>query len=198
MIEGDTGVIENEIQPAAPLMRRYDGSNIRDVVLEQVLTDRESGMAQSRNPPPNMGIFASSNAVQDIATNNSMDRPGSMNRNTSTTAVEAMRMLKDKVKASFLTAVQEYNSDIIMDTVGETLYEENGEEMDMMSVMIGALNAYMQQTGNDGPTEESLRGMIGMLEPPTHGNMVDVARLIKTVTMEHDAIVEIFDNDVLD
>ncbi|KAL9122244.1 MAG: hypothetical protein Q9187_001196 [Circinaria calcarea] len=198
VIEGDTGVIENEIQPAAPLMRRYDGSTIRDVVWEQVLNDRESGVTQSRNPPTNMGIFSSTNAVQDMASNANRGRPGVVNQNTSAIAMEAMNMLRERAKTSFLTAIQDYDSDAMIDAVSETLYEEDGDDVDMMSVMIGALTAYMQQTGNDGPTEESLRAMIEMMEPPTHENMVEVARLIRTTTMDPNAIVEFFDNDIVE
>ncbi|OAG36268.1 hypothetical protein AYO21_09510 [Fonsecaea monophora] len=62
-------VIKREIQPAAPLMRRHDGSTMRDIVYEQVMADRRSGVAQSRNPPSSMGIFQSPNAVQDMTTN---------------------------------------------------------------------------------------------------------------------------------
>ncbi|KIW76840.1 hypothetical protein Z517_09284 [Fonsecaea pedrosoi CBS 271.37] len=63
-------VTEEDIRPAAPLMRRHDGSIMRAIVDEQVMADRRSGVAQSRNSPSSTGIFQSPNAVEEYATEN--------------------------------------------------------------------------------------------------------------------------------
>jgi predicted sugar kinase len=61
VIEEDTGVIKNEIQPATPLMRRQERSIMRDVVYKQMLQDTESGVAQSRSPQTDTEAFWGTN-----------------------------------------------------------------------------------------------------------------------------------------
>lgn len=83
------------------------------------MSDTNSNVAQSRNPPTTMAIFSSANAVQDMASNVNMSRPGGANQNMSAAAMEVVRVLRDKAKTSFLGAVQEYGSDAIIDAVTE-------------------------------------------------------------------------------
>lgn len=51
-------MIESMTQPSAPLMRRCDGTAMRDNVYEQITVDRSTGVAQAKNPPQSMGIFS--------------------------------------------------------------------------------------------------------------------------------------------
>lgn len=55
------------IQPSAPLMKRYNGTTMRDGVYEQMTMDRNSGVAGMRNPSQSTGVFATD---QPIGTSN--------------------------------------------------------------------------------------------------------------------------------
>lgn len=68
LVEGDTGVIEGMMQPLALLIRRYDGTTMRDGVYEQMMMDRNLGVAGMRNPPQSTEAFATNQPINSSST----------------------------------------------------------------------------------------------------------------------------------
>lgn len=92
LIEGDTGVIEGMIQPSATLMRRQDGSTMRDSVYGQMFVDRQRGVAQMRNPPHSIvgdetnPVINTNHPVMGMTNNFDTRRDSQATAATSTTA----------------------------------------------------------------------------------------------------------------
>ncbi|TKA74647.1 hypothetical protein B0A55_07961 [Friedmanniomyces simplex] len=127
------GAIESEIGPQAPLMRRYDGTTMRDAVYVQMMADRDSGIAQSGNPLTSGNIFSNPNAVQQ--------------------SIEAIQALRDKA-TSFMETFLEKLEEEEIEPIIRPLFVEEGEELAMNELLIVALVKYMRQNGGNGPSPE--------------------------------------------
>ncbi len=103
-------LIEGMTQPSAPLMRRHDGTTMRDGVYEQMLADRNSGVAQSRNPPQSLRVFSSN----EPTTNASIFAGPSASANQPTNPTTNVNMylitseFRDRASDVFLTAIESH------------------------------------------------------------------------------------------
>ncbi len=207
IFEGIVGAIENEIQPSAPLMRRYDGTTMRDAVYVQMTADRNSGVAQSRNPPTSGTIFANPNAVQNQTSNMVSSTNGNFNSigATSQESIHAMEVLRSTATNMMMGMIEALNEsgdldDDAIEAMITTLFVEDGEELDMREILIVALMRYMKETNGKRPTKESMETLIGMMRPFTTEIMNEVAQTIRKGSMDEDGdtIVTFFDTVALD
>jgi hypothetical protein len=201
IFEGVVGAIENEIQPSAPLMRRYDGTTMRDAVYGQMVADRNSGVAQARNPPTSSNIFANPSATQvptmtpSMGMNSGMNRPGS----TSQHAIQAMQALRERATELMMSFVEKMEEDHI-EAMMKVLFVEDDEELAMSEILIVALMRYMKETGSEGPSPESITAVIKMMEPFGDQIMDEMGHALRdaSVAMDGDAIVTFFDTAAMD
>jgi hypothetical protein len=201
IFEGVVGAIENEIQPSAPLMRRYDGTTMRDAVYGQMVADRNSGVAQARNPPTSTSIFANPNAAQIPTMNPTMGMNPGMNRpgGTSQDAIQARQALRQKATDLMMSFVEKMEEDHV-EAMMKTLFVEDDEELDMSEILIVALMRYMNETGGNSPSSESVEAVIRMMEPFGSQIMDEVGHAIRdaSVAAEGDGIVTFFDTAAMD
>ena len=201
VIEGDTGVIEGVIQPAAPLMRRYDGTTMRDGVYEQMLQDRSNNVAQARNPPQTIGVFsntgpnAAANMTQPMG--NSMLNNALSNQSTSANAMRIMAETREKAWDLFMEAVEAAGNDDMIDAVQKPLFKEADSELNMAEIMTSAITAYMDAKQSEPPTGEAVVEMIKLMHPPTDANMNDVGTMIRDLSEHKDTLVAFFDNELM-
>jgi len=189
LIEGDTGVIEQMMQPAAPLMRRYDGTTIRDRVYEQMMVDRSSGVSQMRNPPQSLGIFTDhgddvNESVfprQPVATN---EHPG----------VDTTQVRNDS-SSIFVDAIGHHGTDDMIEAVQRDVLDDDEYGITMMDVMTEAIAIYTVSKGR-APSTGSIRGMIDLMEPTTDENMATVGGMIKDLMKDPESIISFFDEDL--
>ncbi|KAK5162691.1 uncharacterized protein LTR77_011244 [Saxophila tyrrhenica] len=206
IFEGVVGAIENEIQPSAPLMRRYDGTTMRDAVYVQMSADRDSGVAQSRNPPTSGNIFANPNVAQNQASNVMSNRGGNPNTigSTSQESIQAMQALRDTASNMMMSAIEALNGSGDLDDDGieamtTTLFVDEGEDLDMREILIVALMRYMKETSGGKPTKESMEAIIDMMRPFTKEIMNEVGHTIRDGSLaEDDRIVTFFDTAASD
>lgn len=199
VLEGNVGVIESEIQPAAPLMRRYDGTNMKDPLYMQMQTDMNSGVAQSRNPPTSGNIFSNPNAVQDMNATSSSNtttlahRPGA----TSNESIMVRERMRKRAVDLFMDAIENIPDDGI-DNMMVGLFEDNGEMLDMKEIIVTALMRYMVENEDKDPSSDSMKGLIDMMEPFDTETLTSIGRLMRNVSMDQNpnSIVQFFDNDL--
>jgi len=201
IFEGIVGAIENEIQPSAPLMRRYDGTTMRDAVYGQMVADRNSGIAQARNPPTSSNIFANPNAAQVPTMTPNMGMNSSMNRlgSTSQDAIQAMQALRQKATDLMMSFVENMEEDHV-EAMMKTLFVEDDEELDMSEILTVALMRYMKETGGEGPSGESIAAVIKMMEPFGDQIMDEMGHVLRdaSVAVDGDGIVTFFDTAAMD
>ncbi|KJX99476.1 hypothetical protein TI39_contig356g00002 [Zymoseptoria brevis] len=200
IFEGNVGAIENEIQPSAPLMRMYDGTNMKDALYQQVQMDRSTGIAQSRNPPTSGNIFANANATQDMATavnqiNTTMPLRSAA---TSQDAIVARQRLNKTVGDYFMETMPDMSPDTTENMMTE-LFEDAGEMLDMREIVMTALMRNMSENNGETPSKVSMEGLFEMMDPYDLENLIVVGRQIRTLSMSQDPsyIVTFFDEDVL-
>jgi len=87
-----------------------------------------------------------------------------------------------------------------IETMSTVLFEDGGEDLDMMEIMTAALTRYMQVTKSAGPSQESMKAMVLMMEPATVENLTEIGEMIRNVTADRDpdGLVTFFDNDLLE
>ncbi|KAK6436903.1 hypothetical protein LTR95_006907 [Oleoguttula sp. CCFEE 5521] len=196
IFEGVVGAIENEIQPSAPLMRRYDGTTMRDTIYAQMTADRESGVAQSRNPPAGNSVFSNSNTMQNQTMTSNVNTATMPSRigNTSQEAIQAMTILRDKATNLMMNSVEKLEEEAI-EAMMKPLIPAEDEMLDMNEVLIMALMGYMKETAKDGPSSESIEAVFKMMYPFSDSVMEEAGTEIRGATMSEDStiIVEFFD-----
>lgn len=205
LIEGDTGVIESMSQPAAPLMRRYDGTTMRDGIYEQMMVDRASGVAQARNPPE--GLNAYSNTNQNVGTSIFADGGpmANINSNNNAGSVAGGNIVSSQVRDAsldlFMSAIEQFATDDMLDAVQRDLFDTTNtasttNDTNMMEVMTKAIAIYTTANNGRTPSTESIKSMIDLLEPPTDDNMIDIGRMIKEFFTDPEGLTSFFDNDL--
>lgn len=202
LIEGDTGVIEGMIQPSAPLMRRYDGTTMRDGIYEQMMMDRNTGVAQARNPPQSMGVFSSNDPAPNtsIFAGSTMPTSQSMNMGMAASSVASSLTggFRDSASDVFLSAIEEHGTDEMIDAVQKDLFTTTTSmEATMMEIMTTAIATYMSGSGGNQPEEESIRGMIELMDPPTDEHMIEVGTMIRDLCQDRDQLMSFFDETMM-
>jgi len=95
--------------------------------------------------------------------------------------------------ASDLVAFVIQRDDNFIELMISTLSIEDGEEIDLMSVMTEALAMYIRHTGTDGP-DNGARGLFTLLEERTLEEAREVANSIRDVMLSPDELVLFLDN----
>ncbi|KAF4460192.1 benzoate 4-monooxygenase cytochrome P450 [Fusarium albosuccineum] len=197
LIEGDTGVIEGMIQPSAPLMRRYDGTTMRDNVYEQMMTDRSDGTAQMRNPRESMGAFATTTTGHNHSTmqaatgsGTSLPHPGA----------DPDQLVSSEIKEAmfeiFLDALGTYGSDGVLDVVDMDVVDVAGTQRTMMDIVTTAMGMYVTAKGGDASciTDDMLESIVSFMEPPTTNRMVEVGTMMWDNLSSEEMVVELFED----
>lgn len=201
VLEGDTGVFENEIQPAAPIMRRYDGSTMRDSVYQQVLDDRNSGVAGMRNPPTNTGIFTNPAVVANMVSTTTAPSTefGVPNQhgNTSGEAMEANAMRRTRAETLIFAVLEGREDDQLVESMMKEMSIAGNEKVDMMEIATSIIAVYMRETASDGPSWDSVAQLFSMMAPYTSETLTEVATMLTQMMESPDDVVQFFDVDLV-
>ena len=181
VIDGDRGVIEAEIQPAAPLMRRADGTSIRDSLF---VFAKEQGDPHLSGNSPTTEFAGTPVGTQTAAYAPSSPRPSS--NAFSNARTEA---------ADFLLEILGENAD---ENVSEAMMMSvktrgtAGETTDMTAVLIEAIAVYSLANEGRVPSKSGVMNVIAMAHPPTDEIVTEVANMIADVTTDPEALSDLF------
>lgn len=201
LIEGDTGVIEGMIQPSAPLMRRHDGTTMRDGVYEQMTLDRSTGVAQARNPPESTGVFSTTEAVrQQHETNTTNNRNTRMTFDPNPVLTDLQPIGSDMVITAtdmFMEAIEKHGTDEMLDAVMWEMPEFGADGSTMMDVMTMAMARFMTIKNNESAlTDKMTKSLIELMTPVTEENFSEIGSMIKELMDDSDSLVSLFEDDL--
>jgi hypothetical protein len=185
VIDGDRGVIEAEIQPAAPIMRRADGTSIRDSLFvfakDHGDTPLQPNVSSETSAMPMMSDQTSSGAFTPAQT--PMDG-----------------LMEMRVKASELVPeIMEANVDadvsaIMMENVSDCRDQTGQTDTDVATLLIEAMAIYAVAKRGTMPSAEAIAAVISMLNPPTKEVAIETADMLANVIGSASSVVDLFDS----
>ncbi|KAK2591297.1 hypothetical protein QQS21_011015 [Conoideocrella luteorostrata] len=150
---------------------------MRDAVYEQMLTDRSTGMAQSRKLPKSLATFGTIASASSAGIFTNPNQLMSDHRPENTDRVNAQRMAEYRQisKDLLLDAVDVHWADEMADAIdweifGDSATNSTTTDTIMLNDMSTAIAMYIASKDGSYPNHESLEGLIRLMEPVTHGN----------------------------
>jgi hypothetical protein len=182
VLEGSKGLIEKEIQPSAPLMRKPDGATLSSGMYVYMNQAGGQGQMPARQQQPQQHSIQQ----QTHSGTPSVFQPGHARSAPSVVGSVGGDSVADqmanpnytKALDLFEEALGEVVGDTIPDVMMTTLYEENGEDVDLSHIITMAIAMYMDGTGAD-PPQENLVKLFDILDPPTIESARELANNIK-------------------
>ena len=185
VIDGDRGVIEAEIQPAAPIMRRADGTSIRDSLF--VFAKDHGDVPLEPNASSEAGV---------------MPMMGDQGLPVAFTLAQTPTdgLMEMRTKASeILPEIVEANADadvfaIMMENVPDPRDETGVRQTDVAALLIEAMAIYATAKQGTMPSAEAVTGVISMLNPPTKEVASETADTLVDVIASASSVVDLFDS----
>lgn len=194
LIEGNMGVIESEIGPSAPLMRRYDGSTMSDAVYQQMRSDADTGIAQSRNPPTGTGTGMFTNVGTPFIPGSSGTQARSSAMNTAQNNSMTMLGYKTQCGQLFWDAAESLDESQQEDLM-KTVMEDAGTELELSDIIIAAMARYTKENEGQTPTTDMVKKLFSWLDFDSDETLHECAVMMKDAyEYEHpDMITTFFD-----
>ena len=188
--EGRKGLIEKEIQPSGPLMRKPDGTTLSAGMY--VYMNQNASMNQNQNqgqsvnvPTTGTGSVFANRRAPSIAESHPDAASIAESQNIRT------KLFSDAIDM-ITTTLTDQASDEVVDVMMHPLYIQNGTEISLTTQLADAIVMYMQATGTNGPNDK-LGKFIEMVDPPTTEVANELADDIKTVMKDASGLVKFFD-----
>lgn len=209
VIDGDRGVIEAEIQPAAPIMRRADGSSIRDSMyvyaraegggegagVSNVDPNATMGESRVRTPAASHGGDARTASLSGTFSRSNMattsSTPGGRSDNEmSKVRMEMAERLATVLEGDFSVEV----SDAMWREVPMDSSMTGDETTDLATLMIEAMSMYSVNTSSEALSNETVKSVLEMIDPPTDEVLNEVVTMMRDLIKSSDDVVEFFED----
>lgn len=196
VIEGDRGIYEHETMPVAPLLRRDDGSTMRQYVYGPAMKSAESSEEVNSNTVDN----SNANAINPFNPNPSASETESVSAKTSSSLIEtgntmynthASRIITTSMNsfdfgngasdANALNALKSYKA-VIENTVSN-----------LFQVMVTIVSQHMFMNDGADPDEYVIDNMIGCLGSMSSADLESSANFFVDAVMSDTSVANLFE-----